>query len=408
MDIGITHREPSWIFPGSARSRVPGEQAGSFLSSLSEEDRNLFVLSHGLGLDLGTVAYAAHLDTSIVSWRLRRALMASEIAGEPGELERGVAALFSEDTTGDWDANARLDAMSVEMKSRLAARLASHAAGAAGAEARSGLGIGAVGLILLAMIGFMAYGVIRDEDPMWRGKARMRQGQYEQARNAFRDRGNLPEARALTAITWLAEGNFEKAMEVLAEPAAMQYLASFRPIDTDLERLEVEAGSSALLPRGLISSQRPEFVFVGGMAGELALEQAAVDGTSTRRQQLIERPANGQLVRRAYPPAWAPLDAGACVWTAPGDTPNSASFTVMSRQQRQEIQRHTWQRLSHDIPLNARTFLRGHYYLRSGLYMQAGNQFRDLVRAFPEEPYPRDMVESVSAALGVDATAFLR
>jgi hypothetical protein len=80
----------------------------------------------------------------------------------------------------------------------------------------------------------------------------------------------------------------------------------------------------------------------------------------------------------------------------------------MSRAQRQQIQRHSWQRLSHDIPIHARTFLRGHYYLRSGLYMQAGYQFRDLVEAFPDEPYPREMLGRISAALGVDPTAFLR
>ncbi|MHC4845427.1 MAG: hypothetical protein ACYTCU_04605 [Planctomycetota bacterium] len=408
MDIGTTQREPSWIFPGSARARVPGEEAATFLESLEDEDRDLFVLSHGLGLDLGTVAYATHLDTSIVSWRLRRALMASEIAGEPGELERGVAALFSEDTNGAWDPDARLDAMSVEVKSRLAARLASHAAGAAGAEARSGLGIGAVAMTLLAMIAFGAYGVISYEDPMYRGKVRMGLGQYQQARNAFRDRGNLPEARALTAVTWLAVGNYEKAFEVLDEPAAQQYLASFRPIDTGLEMLDVEPGSTALLPRGLITSQRPDFVYVGGPAGEFSVAQSRDDETVARTLQLPEQAGDGGPVTRVYPASWRLLEPGAYVWTAPGDPPNSAAFTVMSRAQRQQIQRHSWQRLSHDIPIHARTFLRGHYYLRSGLYMQAGYQFRDLVEAFPDEPYPREMLGRISAALGVDPTAFLR
>jgi hypothetical protein len=80
----------------------------------------------------------------------------------------------------------------------------------------------------------------------------------------------------------------------------------------------------------------------------------------------------------------------------------------MSDEERQELQRHAWQRLSHDIPIHARSFLRAHYYLRSGLYHQAGNQFRDLVEAFPDEPYPRQMVERIAAALGVDRAAFLR
>jgi hypothetical protein len=408
MDIGTTRREPSWIFSGSARARVPGHQAESFLDSLTDEDRDLFVLSHGLGLDLGTVAYAMHLDTSIVSWRLRRALMASEIAGEPGELERGVTALFEEDASGAWDADARLDRMSIEVKSRLAARLASHAAGAAGAEARSGLGIGAVGLTLLAMVAFMAYGVISYEDPMWRGKLRMRQGQFQQARNAFRDRGLLPEARALIAITWLAVGNYEKANEVLAEPAAMQYLGSFRPIETPLERLDVEPGSTAMLPRGLITSQRPEFVFAGGSVGDLSVTQSSDDTTASRTLRMPEQPDERDIVTRAYPASWRILEPGTYVWTSPGDPPNSAAFTVMSGQQRQQIQRHSWQRLSHDIPIHARTFLRGHYYLRLGLYMQAGNQFRDLAEAFPDEPYPREMIDRISAALGVDPTAFLR
>ena len=112
------------------------------------------------------------------------------------------------------------------------------------------LGIGAVVLILLAMFGFIAYGVIRDEDPMWRGKARMRQGQYAEARDAFRELGNLPEARALTATCWLAEGNFEKANEVLAETAAMQYLASFRPMTGELERFRGRDADARPEPRG--------------------------------------------------------------------------------------------------------------------------------------------------------------
>ena len=88
-------------------------------------------------------------------------------------MERGVAALFTDDPAGEWSATALLAAMPDSVRERLEARMASRVAGAAGDEARSGLGIGAVGLILLAMIGFIAYGVIRDEDPMWRGKARM-------------------------------------------------------------------------------------------------------------------------------------------------------------------------------------------------------------------------------------------
>jgi len=414
MDLGTTRREPSRIFPGTGSAHVTAEQAAAFLDSLSEKDRNLFTLSHGLGLDLGTVSYALHMDSSIVSWRLRRALMASEIEAEPAELERGVAALFAEAGGGAWDPSERLERMPAATRERLAARLASHAAGAEGDEARSGLGIGAVVLILIAMIGFIAYGVIRDEDPMWRGKARMRQGQFEQARKAFRDRGNLPEARALTAITWLAEGNFDKALQVLAEPAAMQYLASFRPMDAELEQLDVEPGSTALLPRGLITTLRPEFVFVGGQAGELSVEQGVApdvpSGGRARVLKLPERPAAAaaDIVRHAFPANWAALKPGPGMWAAPGAAPNTASFTVMSPQERQDVQRHARLRLSHEIPLHARSFLRGHYYLRSGLYTQAGNQFRDLALAFPDESYPREMLARIGAALGVDPAAFLR
>jgi hypothetical protein len=413
MDIETTQRDPSWIFSGNPRERVVADSAASFLASLPKEDRDLFVLSHGLGLDFGTVAYAMDMDTSIVSWRLRRALMASEIAGEPGELERGVAALFADESIGEWNAETLLAAMPADVRERLDARQASNVTGAAGDEAHSGLGIGAVGLILLAMIAFIAYGVIRDEDPMWRGKARVRQAQFEQARDAFRELGNLPEARAWTAITWLAEGNFEKANEVLAEPAAELYLGLFSPMTGVLETLDVEVGSTAALPRGLISLVRPEFAFTSGAVGVLSVEQGAVDDGTTanspRRLALSGAPAGIHPTRNVpYPRRWAPLEAGTYVWIAPGAPPNRAAFTVMSKEQRQEIQRHSWQRLSHSIPLHARMFLRGHYYLYLHLYTQAGNQFRDLALAFPDEPYPRQMLDRISAALGVDPTAFLR
>ena len=83
------------------------------------------------------------------------------------------------------------------------------------------------------------------------------------------------------------------------------------------------------------------------------------------------------------------------------------SFTLVSREQ-QVKQREDLGRLTQEIPVVARDFLRGQFFLHHQLYVQAGEVFARLSRKFPDQAWPRQMVAQIAAALGVDPSAFLR
>jgi hypothetical protein len=168
-----------------------------------------------------------------------------------------------------------------ELSRRGRARLEAQLSGARGDEVtqdqRSGLGVGSLVLILIAAGAFMIYGAWNDINPLQRGKRDVRLGDFASARKAFDELGLLPEARAWSAITWLAEGRYDKAFEVLLDPTVRNYLASFRPLDEPLEPVDADRESGALLPRGLVTHRTPSFVYDPGPEGVLTIVWYALD-----------------------------------------------------------------------------------------------------------------------------------
>ena len=401
--------EPTWAFPEAA----PPDRAGAerALSALDEEDRRALVLSHGFALPLGDVAYALHLDASVVSWRLRRAFV---LAGgsSPAAVERGVASVLHERIERARDGAAPLPAtLPPDVVQRLAARLAGASNGQPTARA-SGLGVGSLVLIVLAAAGFMVYGALRDVNPLWRGFKLARQGDYSAARQSFFEMGPQGEARAWVGFCFLAEGQFDRALEVLREPEARQFLGRFQPVDAPLPPYEGDPGSPALLPRGYINRGRPRFLFRPAPAGTLRLEQpSGVPGREDRPRAAAwpvpDTTSNGALAVFEYPADAPPVAEGRAVWWAPGGDDRPSSFIVASRDQQNEMKADL-ERLTHEIPRTARDFLRAQYFLRNELFMQAAEQLAWLAREFPEQPWPRQATAQAAAAIGVDPAVFLR
>jgi hypothetical protein len=155
----------------------------------------------------------------------------------------------------------------------------------------------------------MVYGAIRDVNPLWRGRELVRQGQFEAARQSFLELGPQGEARAWVAFCYLAEGHFDKGLDVLREPEVAQYLpASFRPHEFPLESAGEDAESPALLPRGLISVLRPNFVFRPAPAGTLALQiTISALGIDSRVGALARGGHHRRVLRHPLPrrrPSW--------------------------------------------------------------------------------------------------------
>ncbi len=398
--------EPTWSFPEPA---APDRAAAvRLLASLDATDRRTLLLSHGFGLPLGDVAWALGLDASVVSWRLRRALSGTGIS--PAALERGLAAVL-----GEGVARARGGAaLPVDLPDAALERLRTRLQGVAPehAGARGALGVGSLLLIVAAVAGFLVYGVIRDSNPLWRGRDLARRGDYAGARQSFLELGPLGEARAWIGVCWLAEGQFDRAIEVLSEPEASQFLGAFRPMEKPLEALAADIESPALLPRGLILASRPMFVFRGAPAGVLRLEvtPTALGGAPTRRETWPVPDTSGgpRFVVFDFPSEARALQAGTAVWTAPGGEDRPSSFTLLARESQMDLRVALERHLTHEIPRPAQDFLRGQFFLRHGLYQNAGEQFARLARQFPDQPWPRRAIEQVAAALGVDPGAILR
>jgi hypothetical protein len=404
----LPRTEPRGIFPGRPEEAAPDVVAAAFLARLDSADRAILVLVLGLGLDLGTVASALRLDPSIVSWRLRRSLLNGVPGQDAGVLERGVMHMLRERRPEEL-----LAELPEGARERLAARVDSDDGHVTDRERRPGLGIGSLVLILVSAAGFMVYGAIRDVNPLWRGMSQIRLGDYPRARDAFLELGPLPQARAWTAITWLADGEFERALDVLAEPGAANYLGEFRPMDVPLQQTGADRRSAALLPRGLIADGRPDFVYLPGAATTLVLEvEPGGKDMRQKRYALPAAPPDTEVARLEYPAEWPELVEGLVLWDVQGAEPGAdvepTGFTVLEKGARRELQQRAAARLTHEIPLAAREFLRAHFDLRQGLYMQAGQRFARLAREFPAEDYPRRMLAEVAAALGVAPDVFLR
>jgi hypothetical protein len=401
----VPAREPTWVHPEPA---APDRAAAdSVLAALAEEDRRVLVLSHGFGLALGDVAYALHLDASVVSWRLRRALAGR--GASPAAVERGLAALLRERVERARSGAAPLPA---QLPDDVGPRLEARLAGVSGPQAAraGGLGVGSLVLIVLAAAGFMVYGAIRDVNPLWRGFRQVREHDYTAARQSFLEMGPSGEARMWVGLCWLAEAEFDRGIEALRDPLASEYLGRFQLVEAPLPPYEGDAESPALLPRGLISITRPRFVFRPVPAGTLRLEvtSTALGTDKPRTVDWAVPDTTGSTLGVFEYPAEAPaMLEGKAVWWAPGGEERPASFTVVNRTDLATMKTEL-ERLSHDIPRTARDFLRGQYFLRNELYMQAGEQFARLAREFPEQPWPRQAVGRAAAALGVDPAVFLR
>lgn len=397
--------EPSWSWPGGdAADRAAGAE---ILGALPAEDRPLLLLALGLGLPLGDVASALRVDPSVVAWRLRRRF--EPLGARAAAAERGAALLLREELErgGAERLRAALPGGAAERLERRRAATSAEEADAA----RGGLGVGSLVLIVLAAAAFLVYGVLQDTNPLWRGKALARQGKYEEARRALVEAGPLAEARAWVGLCWAAEGEFERALEVLREPAASKYLAAFRPFDGPLAPLEADPESPALLPRGLVSYGRPAFVFRPAPAGTLRVEvdEEAFGGGHPRVLRLEApdtRDAAG-VAQLKYPAEARTLPPGTVLWWAPGDSEHPASFTMASREQQAQL-RAGLEQLTYEIPSAARDLLRSQYFLRHGLLMHAGEQLARLSAAFPRSSWPVQELRRVAEALAVEPRAFLR
>jgi hypothetical protein len=399
--------------PGALRSVLEQQQEG---------DRHLLALVYGYGLDLGLAAWTLDLDPALAHWRLRAALASAGSNGSQGSrrgdgrgdtVEHALAALLRAGSGPSDEACRLLEELPRPAQVRLAAALdGSRAAAAASEGARPGLGVGSLVVVVSAIAAFLLYGVIRDTNPLRYGQTLVRLGDYPKARIALEEMGTLPEARVWIAITWLAEGEYERALEALQSPGASAFLAAFRPIDEPLTSIDGDRHSGALLPRGLIIAARPTLVYRSGPAGEILLAGQPLDGQPIElrpvRLAVGDTRAGGPVAALPWPGTLGKLPPGSYAWSAPGDESAPVSFTLLPADQSATIETHARERLHYEIPYEAGAFLRAHYYLRHDLYTQAGQIFAGLHQRFPAQTYPLEMVEQIAAALGVDPSAFLR
>lgn len=404
---------PSWVYPsGPTAPALPAAQLEAFLGGLSATRRRIVLLTHGAGLTLGQVASVLRLDPALVSLHLLETLRRPE---NPEAFERALSRALR-DGRGPAGLNARLAELPEDARERLQA-VASGRSTPLPTASGAGLGIGTFALILLAVAAFLVYGVIRDDNPLWRGQDLMRRGEPALARRAFEDLGPLVEARKWMAMAWMAEGEYARVFEVLAEPGVAEAFGAFRPPDRPLAVVDADPTSAALLPRGLVSTPRPSFVYRANAGTHLTAELVGDgdgEGGAAARRPLILRVAHpeegAEIARQAWPAHWPDIDEGAVAWSisTPEGAPHQATFRVMSGEWRREMHRLFENRLTYEMPEAVRGFLRAQYFLRNGLYAQAGEQYAELARSFPEQPHPREVLRDIAAALGVDPQAFLR
>lgn len=429
------HRDEEGLVAGDA-SRCSPEIAARMLAALDPVDRRLFVLSHGLGFGVGASSYATRVDPSLVRWHLERSLdaAAEEHGVRAADLEVAVRALLTDpslaatqptpDDASDWRPDSLLAAFPDDERDRLTARVLHNIDSHTLEEQRPGLGLGPILFVGLVVAAFMIYGALRDVNPVWHGTRLMALGQYAEARAVLSDYARMTnsiEAQTKIALCWLAEGQFTEAMDQFDEqaqrleaidPDANHPLGAFRPTDEPLVPLGGVPECAALLPRGLITMTRPYFVYEGSAPGTLELTLIPKVGTTAPPRVAtyeVPEPEDDEerfrLVR--YPSDWSPVPAGAATWSAPGDE-SEATFTVLDPNRTRKLMNRARLGLPPSAPEPAQYFLRGHFYLRHELYQQAGEQFAWLVKQFPEQPYPRELLDEIATALGVDRKVFLR
>lgn len=411
--------EPSWMYDSRGVERSPLYEAAELLSSLDGEDLDVFVLSYGFGMRLGVVAQTLRLDPAIVFWRIDRALTRwvaeHDTSSSPASLEVGVTDLLrgaGEDLDdlppppsgrASWSARELVDELDESVQARLASRLEQTSDADVGV---SGIGVGSLLLIALVAVGFAAFGIIRDIYPYERGRNLMSEGRFVEARSAFTEAGDTPEVRRMVFLCWLAEGDFERALAMLASGAEIP-LGSYMPYDPPLPVAEPELGSLSLLPRGPISKPRPTFLVGPGPMDELVV-QAMVDGHP--RRQMVQIPARDAPTEVPYPDAWFSLPEGPTTWHLASEADaRPAQLDLLPPEVRKGVRKKLKDiGQSREVPQQAKPFLIGHYLLNRRLYMDAGREFATLAETFPEAAYPRDQARRLAEALGVDTQHLLR
>lgn len=109
-----------------------------------------------------------------------------------------------------------------------------------------------------------------------------------------------------------------------------------------------------------------------------------------------------------YPAEWPDLTDGVLLWDVQEGNAEPTACSVLARDVRRDLAQHAAARLTHEIPLAAREFLRAHFDLRNGLLVQAATRFATLANQFPTAAYPRQMLGRIGAALGVDPQVLVR
>jgi len=415
----LTLGEPVWLFQGSHLEREPVSSAANLLERLDQRDFTLMVLSYGLGMRVGEISRAAHLDPALVIWRLNDVFRRwKEEHGETGEtsaLERALRDLLHGSSKSppppplsgcvSWRANDLVDLLDSNVLQRLHATLNPPAV----VEKRApGLGIGLAILIGMGSLAFLGYGVVRDINMMMRGYDLMRTGNYANARSEFKKEGT-PEANKQVVVTLLAEGLLGEALEMLSTPSTSDLFGAFAPSDKAItEGLEFDIDSRAVLPRGLISNPRPGLTVRTGTPAEIVIWPQQGQDRRKLRFVLEDTRDRGPYVTVPFPKDWPTLQPGRYVWSVDDGDPTRAAFDVADRQIAADVRQRNWRFLTRQVPLKAQNFLRGHHFLNAGLSMQAGQQFGKLANYFPADSYPRSQIALIAEALGVDPAVFLR
>lgn len=424
------------LFPGEEKGCEPTQAAESLLLWESR-DRQMASMAYGLGLDIGVISFALHVEPALITFRLALALKNSaEQLGVPVEqLEEGITRLFREDTAEDskvspppeeegdtWQAIPYGTHYPEAVRQRLEARLIHDVDVLMEESGRAGLGIGSIAFLVIAILAFLAYGVIRDENPLMRGNYFMRHALYDKALPIFEDYARISgsdEARIKIILCLLAEGRFSDVLERFDDAQFSTLLKDFgpeyRPGESPLEPVSAPDGCRALLPRGTILNPRPTFVIEPGPANPLRINLVSdaenpLSGPM-RSIALQDTSLEDAPISISYPKAFGRIphseEAVTLAWQV--DSESHVTFTVMPPAEADRLRNFVHDRLSRvGAPPSARRFLAGHLYLQRNLYQPAAELFAEVARDFPDEPYPKEVVHEIAAALRVDPSLFLR
>jgi len=408
-----TAGDPGWLFPRPGIEPCAPEAAATFLRGLDDEDLRLLVLNYGLGMRVGGISQVMRVDPALVVWRMHRSFhrWRHEESGEvdAAALEHGVAQLLRNGSDAieppagatDWSVSSLLHDLDRDVRERLQVRLEQ---GSLDQPQGSGVGVGLAVVVLAVAIGFLAFGVVRDIDPMARGDSLMRQYEYTRARQAFLKAGTA-DARKKIVLCLLAEGRFAEASAALESDELRAGFKRFAPGTAPGRIRDIDPGGRALLPRGAVIMRRPEFVIRAG-------PPATLEVTAAKRVLSLPLPdtrgEGSEFVSVPYPDDWPALPATRIRWSVVDGDQNTAWFDVLGQQDATQIRDRNVRVLTREIPERAQQYLRAHGFMNEGLYMQAGREFSDLMRHFPESQYLAEQIGRLGAVMGIDPGALLR